>query len=816
MKTVNLSNKNDAVETCYISSGCNRTPHCMDWGVNNLICYGSRNAVNIYIPEGKHGKRVVKSLSSHKDRVNVVRWIRSTQNTHETELISGSTDNNVIVWSLIEGDFKVTAQLSGHTGPINAIDGMYNNKSGPKSVILVSASGDSSLKIWQRNGDENHEFNCTETISLKTGLCFCLKILMLSNTVTPVLAFATDSCQVHLYLLEETCVKLTSLSGHEDWIRAIDFINLGNGNMMLATSSQDTTVRLWKITESSEEVEDGTFKLAKIEFQVDKIKFSVGLESVLCGHEGWVYGLQWAPQTKDSDLILMTASLDRTIILWSADPESGVWLESARMGELGGNTLGYFGCKFSTTAKQILAHSYQGSFHMWINDEDQWKPGVTVGGHFDSVVDIGWEREGMYLLSTGLDQTTRLHAPWVGDSCSDCSWHEMSRPQVHGYAMNCLTILPEFSFVSGAEEKVARAFKAPKNTLENLKFLANVKVKDSFLEGCDSEPTGAAVPALGLSNKAVFTDKDNLERQHPNNPKDEYSETYFVPQHFKEPANEDALLQNTLWPEVMKLYGHGYEVFSLASTHQGHIVASTCKASTAQHAKIFLWDTKTWEKCDELAGHQLTVTQMAFSPDDKYLLSVSRDRKWCLFERDQETDKYILKSTTDKSTGIHTRIIWTCSWSHDSLYFATGSRDGKLVMWSVTDNESKPPLNGVSAVGNFLETKEAITAVDFAPVNFVQDSKIYLLVLGFESGIIQFYSWMSQSNSNWTLLTELDNNIAHHLTVKRLQFRPRLGKTGDYTNTDLNTLQLASASLDNSVKVFNVRLQCLNSAETVL
>lgn len=54
-----------------------------------------------------------------------------------------------------------------------------------------------------------------------------------------------------------------------------------------------------------------------------------------------------------------------------------------------------------------------------------------------------------------------------------------------------------------------------------------------FFKGAESNPTGAAVPSLGLSNQAVYTDKDLTEKQHPDNPKDEYSESYFIAQQFK-------------------------------------------------------------------------------------------------------------------------------------------------------------------------------------------------------------------------------------------------------------------------------------------
>lgn len=42
------------------------------------------------------------------------------------------------------------------------------------------------------------------------------------------------------------------------------------------------------------------------------------------------------------------------------------------------------------------------------------------------MVDLGWEKQGRYLLSTGLDQTTRLHAPWVQESVDEVRATELS------------------------------------------------------------------------------------------------------------------------------------------------------------------------------------------------------------------------------------------------------------------------------------------------------------------------------------------------------------------------------------------------------
>ena len=78
-----------------------------------------------------------------------------------------------------------------------------------------------------------------------------------------------------------------------------------------------------------------------------------------------------------------------------------------------------------------------------------------------------------------------------------------------------------------------------------------------------------------------------------------------------EPPTEEHLLQNTLWPEVHKLYGHGYELVCVAASHDGAVFASACKAfnnyalhaliellqaAQPEHAVVRLWSTKTWRE----------------------------------------------------------------------------------------------------------------------------------------------------------------------------------------------------------------------------
>jgi elongator complex protein 2 len=66
----------------------------------------------------------------------------------------------------------------------------------------------------------------------------------------------------------------------------------------------------------------------------------------------------------------------------------------------------------------------------------------------------------------------------------------------------------------------------------------------------------------------------------------QYPDFYFKPELHQQPPPEESLFQNTLWPELQKLYGHGYEIFCLASDKKGKVIASACKAAKTEHAQV--------------------------------------------------------------------------------------------------------------------------------------------------------------------------------------------------------------------------------------
>ncbi|CAG10042.1 unnamed protein product, partial [Tetraodon nigroviridis] len=188
---------------------------------------------------------------------------------------------------------------------------------------------------------------------------------------------------------------------------------------------------------------------------------------------------------------------------------------------------------------------------------------------------------------------------------------------------------------------------------------------------------------------------------------------------------------------------------------------------------------------------------------------------------------FSLLAHTGKATAVHARIIWSCDWSPDSKYFVTSSRDKKVIVWGpcgldAAADASPPPE--IKPCSSTLDVGDSATAVSFCPV-FCTDNR-YLLAVGLECGRILLYTWRPQRQTgdghDWNRCGQTDASQSHTLAVKRLRWRPRAGRAGrdhdkedgqpdagSETEQDSSWLQLASASADHSVKIFNVNKRAL-------
>lgn len=671
-------------------------------------------------------------------------------------LLTGSVDKTIRVWHAKSAgdDFECIQTLEHHQGSINCIAVSTN------SNLIASGSADATFKIWKLD-IQTQQFLLVQTVITKPRF-FSLALALSPLYGVPgsyVLAVAGTNSIIQLYVAdsapkEDLEFKLrATLTGHEGWVRSLAFTHetdSRDSDLLLSSASQDKYIRLWRIHQGKElsasaaagaDPAAGAFLPGKSlsnkahRFVAGSEDYIATFEALLLGHEDWIYSTAW--KHRGTTLQLLSASADNSLSIWEQDTSSSVWVSVTRLGEISaqkgsttatGSTGGFWTGLWSPDGETVVCLGKTGSWRLWNHnsEDDQWMPNFGVGGHIRSVTGIAWSKRGDYLLSTSSDQTTRLHAKWRrGD---DGIWHEMARPQIHGYDLNCIDSLGESQFVSGADEKLLRVFNEPRAVAKLLQDLCGI-------EGSDIQdmPDAANMPVLGLSNKAIEAIEDDQEMEKPAehdreglDPGSAVHKSTLIMNH---PPLEDHLSRNTLWPEIEKLYGHGYEISALAASHDGSVIATACKASSLDHAVIRLFDTKTWNQVNPpLMAHSLTVARLRFSADDKLLLSVGRDRQWAIFERaSADSMQYTLKVSDPKG---HSRMILDAAWAPGPAYsFATAGRDKQVKLWARTGADGNS--DGYTCATT-LKEESPITAIDF--VDAVLPHNRAWLAVGTEAG----------------------------------------------------------------------------------
>ncbi|KAJ3375729.1 hypothetical protein GGF31_002933 [Allomyces arbusculus] len=773
------------VRLVFLSAGATRTRQgCVwpTWGDQALYFLSHNQIIACRRPDAA---MIVAdhTLVGHTDRVLCIADVPGT-------LVTGAADTTVRVWDPISR--RAVAVLTGHEAPVHAVAILSNR--------IVSSDSRGVVRVWQRHAD-SQEWSCVQSWTLRRyAITAALTTIASGNGHETVLTLGASDSLVHLYLLQDgQFVKAVSLPGHENWVSTLAFTTITPdrarpdlgfqvGDVLLASGAQDKYIRLWRLTTHADALHNSkSSPSAKPSGDMDELEammaalqqdggalstkahvvalpngYSMGvfLDSVLMGHEDWVNAVTWSPA---GPLRLASASSDQSVMVWAPPAASDIigvtWSSHARMGELGGHGLAFHSAAWRPDGLGVAAMGHTGGVHLWIDNVHRWEPATGVSGHISAVQDLTWDPTASYLLTTSTDQTTRLFAPWSKSH----EWHELGRPQIHGYDLNCLAFVDPYTLVSGADEKIVRIFGMPSAMLATLEACGAIAV--DTLAPTKTLAATAQQPALGLSNKAVATATAA-----------DTSDAMSAPTAFTAPPLEERLLQDTLWPETEKLYGHAFEITAVAATPT--LIATACRATARETAVVRLYEVGTWQERAPLVHHTLTVTRMAFSPvSGKWLVTVGRDRGLALW---RVGDKDVtLQVAKDKA---HARIIWDVCWAPDESFFVTGSRDKTAKVWTVS-------TDGQVQLAATFQADHAVTSV---ALTVVQDG--HVLALGLESGEIAVLIG-GVMPAQWTPLTRLSTMDAHTAAVNGLAWRTAPG----------SALRLASCGDDHAVRLFEVK-----------
>jgi WD40 repeat protein len=446
------------------------------------------------------------------------------------------------------------------------------------------------------------------------------------------LATASDDRTVRLWRIPDGAAQAV-LTGHTGGVWDCAFSPDGT---LLATASHDATVWLWRVADGA-------------------------VLRVLSGHTGAVWDCAFSPD----GTLLATAGEDGTVRLWEL--HRGVVQATLR-----GHTSAVWGCAFSPDGTLLATASHDGTIRLWrVADRCEQ---AMLSGHQGGARTCVFTVDGALLATHGNDRTVRL-------------WHVPTGTQhaVLGGStgrVGACAVSPDSTLVvSGEAGGIARLWRADTGAER-----AAVAAHSDWVRDCAFSPDGTLLATVSNDQTVRLWRMPNGEAEAVlSSPNGGVWNCAFSPDGtLLATANERATAE--VWQVAdgtrrATLAGHTDRVKDCAFAPDGSLLATASNDNSAR-----LWSIGDGAVAAVLVGHTGWVVGCAFSPDGTLLATTSFDATARLWRVADGAALTVL-------TG-HTDLVTACTFSPDGTLLATTSFDATARLWRVADGAALTVLTG--------------------------------------------------------------------------------------------------------------------------
>lgn len=600
------------------------------------------------------------TFAGHQDIVNSVSY------SLDGKLIaSASSDTTIKIW---QRNGQLLQTLIGHQDSV--IDVAFS----PQEDILVSAGEDDTVKIWNTKGKLQNTLN---------GHRGSVHRVVFSPQ-GDLIASASEDKTVRIWNRQGGLLNV--LTGHKREVLAVAFTPDGKS---IATGDRSGTVRIWSLSgqlllafsahslpvRGLDFSPDGQQLVTGGDDNVAKIWQSDGkLIKVLKGYDAPVTGVKFSPNGK----IIATSSWDKTIKLWHRD------------GTLHSNLMGHQGrvwrLAWSPDGAEIASAGWDNVTKLWQIKQPLVK---TFYGHTASVLSVAFQPQGNLIASSSDDRSVKL---WQLDGRLKTNFteHDAETYEVafngagnmiastsldrsvklwqtdgtllhtswaHNAPVTDVAFLSDEIFISGGFDKTMRLWK-----LQRIKG----KLK-------------AILHQTIFAHQAIITDLDV--------------------------SGDRQLIASVSHDRYLKLWDHKGQLLTsiLADTTGLRAVAISPDQQTVatggKEQNVKLWN-REGKLINTLEGHQAIILDVEFSPDGSKIASASADRTIKIWSSNGKL------LTTLRG---HQGRVWNVAFSPDGHQLVSAAEDTTIKLWDLLRLLQLENFQyGCNWIQNYLKTNSKI------------------------------------------------------------------------------------------------------------